>query len=309
MQIYVARWSLRHTIEANKLTLQQLPRFIIESGFQGIELADRDLQGEPESALAEFIQQARQHDCGVILDINCDLTSPEPEQLQSEINYVTHWLEKARQISAPVARISLGGQSISVAKLLRKSSRKTKNNTGSDKPGLMKRLMTLHIVRITSHKIRTWLPVSHRGVAVKIDRAIATLQPIIQQAEKQNIRLGIENHWGISALPQWINQVVEKVNSPWLGVCVDFGNFPTSIPHCEGVCQLMPHAVHVQAKSWHFDADGEEQSLDFRCLIEAVKTSGYDGPITIEYEGNGDDLVDCRKTAALIRRYWNPQPI
>ena len=130
----------------------------------------------------------------MILDINCDLTSPEPEQLQSEINYVTHWLEKARQISVPVVRITLGGQSISVAKLLRKSSSKTKNNTGSDKPGLMKRLMTLHIVRITYHKIRTWLPVSHHGVAAKIDRAIATLQPIVQQAEKQNIRLGIENH-------------------------------------------------------------------------------------------------------------------
>ena len=71
----------------------------------------------------------------------------------------------------------------------------------------------------------------------------------------------------------------------------------------------MPHAVHVQAKSWCFDADGEEQTLDFCCLIEAVKTSGYDGPITIEYEGNGDDLVGCRKTAVLIRHYWSPQPI
>ena len=193
MQIYVARWSLRHTIEANNLILQQLPRFIIEAGFQGIELADRDLQGEPEPALAEFSQQARQFGCGVILDINCDLTSPEPEELQSEINNVTHWLEKAQQISVPVVRITLGGQSISVAKLLRKFSSKTKNNTGSGKPGLMKRLMTLHIVRQTSHKIRTWLPVTHRGVAAKIDHAIATLQPIVQQAEKQNIRLGIEN--------------------------------------------------------------------------------------------------------------------
>jgi len=309
MQIYVARWSLRRTIEANNLTLQQLPRFIIEAGFQGIELSDRELQGEPESALAEFFQQARQHGCGVILDISCDLTSPEPEQLQSEINYVTHWLEKARQINAPVARITLGGQSVSVAKLLRKSSRKTKSNTGRGKRGLMKRLMTLHIVRKTSHKIRTWSPVSHRGVAAKIDRAITALQPIVQQAEKLDIRLGIENHWGISTLPQWINRVVEKVNSHWLGVCVDFGNFPTNIPNCEGVYQLMPHAVHVQAKSWRFDAYGEELSLDYHCLIEAVKTNDYDGPITIEYEGNGDDLVDCRKTAALIRRYWSPQPV
>ena len=222
MQIYVARWSLRRTIEANNLTLQQLPRFIIEAGFQGIELNDRDLQGESESALAEFIQQTRQLGCGVILDINCDLTSPKPEQLQSEIKYVIHWLEKARQFSAPVLRITLGGQSISVAKLLRKSSSKTRNNTNSGKPGLIKRLMTLHIVRETSHKIRTWLPVSHRGIAAKIDRAITTLQPIVQQAEKLNIQLGIENHWGITTLPQWINRVVEKINSPWLGVCVDF---------------------------------------------------------------------------------------
>ena len=52
-----------------------------------------------------------------------------------------------------------------------------------------------------------------------------------------------------------------------------------------GVRELMKHAKAVSAKSYDFDAGGNETTIDFSKMIDIVKESSYAGYLGIEYEG------------------------
>ena len=88
---------------------------------------------------------------------------------------------------------------------------------------------------------------------------------------------------------------MSKVNIDNCGTLPDFGNFciDGSPRLCakwydiyKGVKELMPYAHAVSAKSYHFDDNGDETSIDYSKMIDIVKDAGYKGYIGIEFEGN-----------------------
>ena len=52
-----------------------------------------------------------------------------------------------------------------------------------------------------------------------------------------------------------------------------------------GVSEMLPKAFGLSAKSYEFDANGNETILDYYKLISIVKKAGYNGFIGVEYEG------------------------
>ncbi len=48
----------------------------------------------------------------------------------------------------------------------------------------------------------------------------------------------------------------------------------------------MPYAKAVSVKSYDFDANGNESSIDFDRMLKIVADRGYSGYLGIEYEGN-----------------------
>ena len=52
-----------------------------------------------------------------------------------------------------------------------------------------------------------------------------------------------------------------------------------------GVKEMMPWAKGVSAKSYDFDAAGNETTIDYTRILKIVKDSGFKGRIGIEYEG------------------------
>ena len=50
----------------------------------------------------------------------------------------------------------------------------------------------------------------------------------------------------------------------------------------QGVTELLPYAKAVSAKSYDFDHEGNETTLNYKQLLSAVKRSGYSGHIGIE---------------------------
>ena len=48
----------------------------------------------------------------------------------------------------------------------------------------------------------------------------------------------------------------------------------------------MPFAKGVSAKSYNFDASGNETKIDFYKMLQIIKDSGYKGYIDVEYEGD-----------------------
>ena len=110
----------------------------------------------------------------------------------------------------------------------------------------------------------------------------------------KNINIVVENHGGFSSNGKYLANVMSNVNLSNCGTLPDFGNFcldgwPSNCgdwyDKYTGIEELMPHALAVSAKSYHFDSIGNETTIDFSRMIDIVKKAGYSGYIGIEYEG------------------------
>jgi sugar phosphate isomerase/epimerase len=121
------------------------------------------------------------------------------------------------------------------------------------------------------------------------DAAADSLTRLSEYGAKQDINIIVENHGGISSNGKWLSGVMAKVNMKNCGTLPDFGNFRVSqteeYDRYLGVQELMVYAKGVSAKSWDFDAEGNETKMDFYRLMKIVKDSGYKGWVGIEYEG------------------------
>lgn len=118
------------------------------------------------------------------------------------------------------------------------------------------------------------------------------LQMLYEYVKKKKINVIVENHGGFSSNGYWLAGVMKMVDHKEVGTLPDFGNFIINrqtgeeFDRYKGVKMLMPWAKGVSAKSYAFDANGNETKSDFFRLMSIVKDAGYKGYIGIEYEGN-----------------------
>ena len=133
------------------------------------------------------------------------------------------------------------------------------------------------------------------------DRAVELMSSVLPVAIARNVKFAVENHGGLSSDPAVLAEFVQHFHSPFLGVCLDFGNFEGD--RAIGMQTLAPHAIHVHAKARAFDAQGEETQIDYRMCLDALNAANYAGAISIEYEGDGDSAIGITRTRALIEKY------
>jgi len=135
------------------------------------------------------------------------------------------------------------------------------------------------------------------------DQMIESLSKLAEYAEERRINLIIENHGKLSSNAVWLSEVIKKVNNPLIGTLPDFGNFPEGINIYESVEKLMPFAKGVSAKSYDFDGNGNETTIDYERMLQIVVVSGYRGYVGIEYEGKLlSEYEGIIKTKALLER-------
>jgi sugar phosphate isomerase/epimerase len=118
--------------------------------------------------------------------------------------------------------------------------------------------------------------------------AVDGLSRLASFASLMQVNIVVENHGGYSSDGAWLAGVVGEVNMPNCGTLPDFGNFENHNPY-HGMKKLLPYAKGVSAKSYAFDAQGNETSIDYKRMIKLVKASGFRGYIGIEYEGTDPD--------------------
>jgi sugar phosphate isomerase/epimerase len=117
----------------------------------------------------------------------------------------------------------------------------------------------------------------------------------------------VENHGGWSSHGAWLAGVMKRANNEYVGTLPDFGNFRygdgASYDPYLGVEELMPYAHGVSAKSFGFDAEGNERGLDYERLLRIILDAGFRGYIGIEYEGNQlSEREGIVKTKQLLER-------
>lgn len=127
-----------------------------------------------------------------------------------------------------------------------------------------------------------------------------------EYAGSRGVILGLENHGGITSRAERIVEIVKKVNSPWVGVNLDTGNFDRDA--YTQIMQIMPYAVNVQFKvDIRGGADGKEEPADWDRLTKMIAGSGYRGYLALEYEAKDDPTQKMppllEKLNALARKY------
>ncbi len=118
------------------------------------------------------------------------------------------------------------------------------------------------------------------------------LRRLCEYGKTLGLNVIVENHGGNSSDAHWLVGVMKLVDMPNCGTLPDFGNFPRAmgggayrVDIYESVKKMMPYAKGVSGKSYDFDADGNETSIDFYRMMDVVLDSGYKGYVDVEYEG------------------------
>ena len=153
------------------------------------------------------------------------------------------------------------------------------------------------------------------------DQTVKSLRELGAYAKTHGgVNLVVENHGGYSSDPRWLAGVMAAVDMDNVGILPDFGNWCRKRVNplvweegCEdevpadsiyaAVGMWMPYAHAVSAKSYDFDAEGNETKIDFARMLDTVRAYGYDGYIGVEFEGGNVSEEDgSRATKALLER-------
>jgi len=127
---------------------------------------------------------------------------------------------------------------------------------------------------------------------------IGALRRCVKYAEENGVVIALENHGGITARADSVIRIIEGVDSPWLRVNLDLGNYREST--YEDIAKTVPYAVHVHGKV----SVSENIRVDYEKVKRILEDKGYNGFISIEYEEKEDPKVGVREFARYLLRLF-----
>ena len=147
-------------------------------------------------------------------------------------------------------------------------------------------------------------------------QSLALARPVV---EKHEVRMAVENHIDFTA--DEMLRLLTEVNSPWLGINFDTGNFLRLLDDpIKGMAKLAPYvyATHIKdlkpqkgvaADEWYFFSGTPvgEGVVDNGKLVQLLAAAGYQGLLAVEIDflhpdyGNAEDQAVARSVAELKR--------
>lgn len=240
-------------------------------GFDGFEVLERQLADRDNATL----QKIKRHAFLLGLDLmgystHQGFLSPDQEKRDLQIKNTIGYIEQAYAMGIPTMRVNSGTW-----------------GTSKDFDDLMaKRGVEAPIDGYTEEDAYGWV--------------IDAYEKILPTAEKCGVTLGLENHWGLGVTPAGIQRVVKAIDSPWFKVTLDTGNFLED-PY-DRLAELAPDAVLIQTKTYFGGGVWYTLDLDYPRIAKIMKTAGYSGYVSLEFEGKEDPLTAIPKSLDLLRK-------
>lgn len=275
-KISLAQWSLHRTIKIKKeLSPNDFSIKAREMGFDAVEYVSSLYWNELKSRsiakiTKELVSKSNDNDIKnllIMVDGEGDLAAKNNYKREKAIENHVKWIEMAHELGCHSIRVNLNGE-------------KQKEN---------------------------WIEYSSKS-----------LTKLCSIAKKDKINIIVENHGGLSSNAKLLAKVMKEVNLDNCGTLPDFGNFciekedPNNyFSNCIneydkylGMEELMPYAKAISAKSFDFNNNGEESTIDFKKIIDIVSSFKYKGYYGIEYEGlNLSEEKGILKTKKLLERH------
>jgi sugar phosphate isomerase/epimerase len=145
-----------------------------------------------------------------------------------------------------------------------------------------------HVAMLGSQTIRVFAgsaPKDQSEADVKA-WAVDCLKQVSDYAGKRGVLLGLENHGGITSTVEQLLGLVAAVDSPWLGVNLDTGNFHERV--YESIEAAAPYAVAVQVKVEVSERGKAKEEADLARIVRILRGAGYRGFVALEYEAAED---------------------
>jgi len=132
---------------------------------------------------------------------------------------------------------------------------------------------------------------------------IEALSECAEYAGKKGVFLGVENHGGIVAEPEPLLDIVKSVQSPWVGINLDTGNFHTDDPYLD-LARCAPYAVNVQIKTEVTPRGQKSQPADLKRLAQILRDAHYQGYVALEYESEEDPYTAVPRALTALKQIF-----
>jgi len=155
--------------------------------------------------------------------------------------------------------------------------------------------------RLGSRFLRTFAGWPEGERAVRWPDMIASLRSVSREAERLGVRLVMENHnhGGFVQTSADVLTILNEVRSPALGLLLDTGNYLDGLASIERTAGL---ARHVHAKFTRVGPDGRDASVDHDAAAAVLRAAGYNGWVTVEYEGPEPGRTAVPRAVTYLRQ-------
>ena len=161
-------------------------------------------------------------------------------------------------------------------------------------------------VAIGSPSIRAHIrPVSKQSPDVQ--RTVETLREVVSYAAAKNVVVTLENDDLVSEDAFFLVKVIEGVNHPYLRALPDFansmltGDADFNYRALQGMFQHAYCICHV--KDGEADDHGKQFNVDLQKSFQILKTSGFQGYCSMEFDAPGDPYAPTAKLVEQTIRY------
>ena len=255
----------------SKLKIEDCIALAGATGFDAVEILEIQMHRRDNAYLQSLKRQALVAGldlCG--MSTHQDFVSPEAEERQANIERTIGSIELAYKLGIPTIRVNTGrwGTSRDFNHLMA--------NRGIEPP----------LPGYTDEDAFPWV--------------IESFEKCLPAAERCGVLLGLENHWGLGLTPEGVLRIVEAVDSPWLQVTMDTGNFLED-PY-ERLAKIAAKTVFVQAKTYYGGGVWYELDLDYDRIAGILRKHNYRGYISLEFEGRDDPKTAVPKSLAMLRK-------
>jgi sugar phosphate isomerase/epimerase len=154
--------------------------------------------------------------------------------------------------------------------------------------------------RLGSTCLRTFAGWPEGDRAARWPGMIASLRAVCAKAQEAGLPLVMENHnhGGFVQTAADVERILGEVGSPALHLLLDSGNYLDGLASIRRTARL---ARHVHAKCGHIAPDGRDERVDNEAALSALRDAGYDGCVSVEYEGEEASRTAVPRAVAFLR--------
>jgi sugar phosphate isomerase/epimerase len=237
---------------------------------EGVDILHRQMESEEPQYLQKLKRHAFLNGIDLIcLSIHQDFVTPDAEERRKNIEHTVHCMELAHEMGIPSIRLNSG-----------------RWNTTQSFDELM-----------ANRGIEPVLPGYEEDDGFRW--AIDSIEECLKRAEELGVVMALENHWGLTRTPEGLLRIYKAIDSPWLGVLMDTGNFLED-PY-DKLEEIAPYVSFVQAKTYFGGGEWYTLDLDYKRIADILNKAGYKGYISIEFEGKEAPETGVPKSVNLLR--------